>query len=392
MCPTRTTGFLGATNLQKNSNGVRLETPTRSISWQFAGCQPAYSLRGFCCATCCLILFARCGVNVSSLRWHSCCAGRFICVRWHFFFFNSSNHTQPFALFIYLFIYFGRLMSSSSSSFSPSLTNSVKKKKKKRPSDVAASAYLSSHQKSSLHQTTNLRSPEEDLRHIEGSLRARVLPYTERELKIERERKKGLIYVHLKVIQKLGLVVGDSVLVLPDQEGQHGQINKIAVGTAWLGQNVEEDEVHLDSLMVENCGTKFGGWITLGKLEACNSVVPSSEKALSTRAWRNMMHQQLVVADAEQVVVKLLQSTSQLSADARVGPTLSLDPSLQLWIRQCLGGASPTLLDHHHQSDLFLYPNSGKILRRRQPVRYFILWPPTVLLYSKAQTPPRHIR
>jgi hypothetical protein len=99
-----------------------------------------------------------------------------------------------------------------------------------------------------------------------SSLPQRLEPYTEREAKIERERRRGLVFVHLRTLQRLGVVIGDPVALHvagSDASGQAG----VVVGQAWVGSNVGEDEVHIDPLMADNCGAKFGQLALLQPLD-----------------------------------------------------------------------------------------------------------------------------
>lgn len=112
-----------------------------------------------------------------------------------------------------------------------------------------------------------------------GVCRVRVEPYTEREAKVEQERRRGLVFVHLRTLQGLGVVIGDPVVLLGRSNGDpaapvperdansRGVAGALAVGQAWMSANAEEDEVHVDALMADNCGVRFGDMATLQRLD-----------------------------------------------------------------------------------------------------------------------------
>lgn len=90
-------------------------------------------------------------------------------------------------------------------------------------------------------------------------------PYSEREAKAERDRRRGLVFVHLRTLQRLGIVIGDPIaLHVADRPQSAGP--GVVVGQAWVGTNVGEDEVHIDPLMAENCGARFGQLAALQRL------------------------------------------------------------------------------------------------------------------------------
>ncbi|ELR19280.1 ATPase, AAA domain containing protein [Acanthamoeba castellanii str. Neff] len=176
-----------------------------------------------------------------------------------------------------------------------------------------------------------------------SSLPQRLEPYTEREAKIERERRRGLVFVHLRTLQRLGVVIGDPValhVARPDASGQAG----VVVGQAWVGSNVGEDEVHVDPLMADNCGAKFGQLALLQPLDPHGAPDGNAAERPTVRV--------AVVGASEVAVMPLSPPPPQaLSAPSEGGATAStgspatggnsgrpLDEFLKTWIRQNIVG------------------------------------------------------
>jgi hypothetical protein len=241
--------------------------------------------------------------------------------------------------------------------------------------------------------------------------RVRLEPYTEREAKIERERRRGLVFVHLRTLQRLGVVIGDPVAL-------HLPSSGVVVGQAWVGANLSEEEVHVDSLMADNCGAKFGQLAFLQRLDPSSRTLQASLSlpvATKNVVFALSSFRSLAAGATDgrcaishfffQLVVTRRRARGDDGGDHQSGcgggfggggdsalplpPQAAsttgasngrpLDDFLKTWIRQSIGAqyrpASPPPSPRDHSHTDSITARSGPLLCQGTPIHHFVLRP-----------------
>ncbi|KAL6072620.1 AAA+-type ATPase [Balamuthia mandrillaris] len=275
--------------------------------------------------------------------------------------------------------------------------SSKKKKKKKKTSAAASGGAANTPPKNKASQPTAkkraqpqplpraspspsaspLRSASSSSPHPKNSLLSplpklfRLLPYTEKEALDEKEKRRSLVYLHLSTMQRLSLVIGEPLLLLPlpsTSRGSGAAAAAAVVGTAWPGgQDLREGEARVSAAMMRDiccrrCGSGEEGaeedeeekLVRLRPLHSSGSVRKKKEEQEEKEGGKDRAEKEeekeeeeeecpFVVVDVRQVTVALMDNKKKDRKKKQKGPeevggrgAVLIDDIMKIWVEQAL--------------------------------------------------------